>query len=119
MEGKPAAQVATLRYPAGMLHLEYTLTNGQMFRWKKLAEDWWTAASAGRVIRIRRIGGDDSGLDEFEFQTYPGEPDEQFVRDFLRLDVDLEPVYRAWLEADPYLGSLAERFAGLRIAKQD
>jgi N-glycosylase/DNA lyase len=119
MDAKPAAPVATLRYPAGMLHLEYTLTNGQMFRWKQLADDWWTAASAGRVLRIRRVAGDDSGEEEFEYRTYPGETDETFLRDFLRLDVDLEPVYRSWREADPYLGSLAEKFSGLRIVKQD
>ena len=91
MEAKPEAAVASLRYPAGMLHLEYTLTNGQMFRWKQLPGDWWTAASAGRVVRIRRAGGDE-GEDRFEYSTFPGGPDEKLLSAFFRLDVDLEPI---------------------------
>jgi N-glycosylase/DNA lyase len=102
-----------------MLHLEYTLTNGQMFRWKQLADGWWTAASARRVLRIRQVADTGSGDDEFEYCTFPSGPDEAFLREFLRLDVDLEPLYRSWQGADPYLGSLAEKYAGLRIVKQD
>ncbi|MFL5735661.1 MAG: DNA glycosylase [Chloroflexia bacterium] len=119
MEAKPTAHTGTLRYPAGMLHLEYTLTNGQIFRWKKLPDGWWTAAAADRVLRIRPVESTAPGEDEFEYDTFPGDLDERFVRDFFRLDVDLAPIYHSWREADPYLGTLAEKFQGLRIVKQD
>jgi N-glycosylase/DNA lyase len=107
----------TLTYPAGMLHLEYTLSNGQMFRWRQ-KDGWWDAVTGSRMIRIRQVGSAEDGMDGFEFLTYPGEPDEAFVRDFFRLDLDMEPVYASWREADPYLGGLSERFRGLRIVGQ-
>src|SRR4051794_36690665 len=108
----------TLTYPAGMLHLEYTLSNGQMFRWRKASDGWWDAVTDGRVLRIMQVE-QGTDYDTFEFVTLPGGPDEDFARRFLRLDVDLDPVYRSWAEADPFLGGLAERFKGLRIVEQE
>lgn len=110
---------AILTYPAGMLHLEYTLSNGQMFRWRQTKDGWWDAVTGSRMLRIRQVSDSQEGLDSFEYFTYPGEPDEQFVRDFFRLDVDLAPIYASWQDADPYLGSLSERFRGLRLVKQE
>jgi len=105
-------------YPARMLNLEYTLTNGQMFRWRKSKDGWWDVVSGAQALRIRMAQNGDN-QDTFEFISLPGGPDESFERRFLRLDVELEPVYRLWTEADPYLGSLTERFRGLRIVKQE
>src|ERR1043165_1294910 len=79
---------ATFTYPAGMLHLEYTLSNGQMFRWRQTKDGWWDAVTGSRMLRIRQATSDEEGLDRFEYFTFPDGPDEQFVRDFFRLDVD-------------------------------
>src|SRR5438874_10666411 len=110
--------VGTLDYPAGLLNLEYTLTNGQTFRWRQSADGWWDAVTGSRLLRIRRVNGDD-GTDRFEFQTFPGEPDSDLMKRFFRLDVDLEQLYRSWREADPYLGDLSDRFRGLRLVLQE
>src|SRR5512138_2125830 len=86
---------ATITLPAGALNLEFTLTNGQMFRWRKTSDGWWDAVRAGQMVRIRRT--EQAGeFDAFEYVTYPGEPDEGFVRSFLRLDVDLASIYATW-----------------------
>lgn len=108
----------TFEYPKGLLHLEYTLSNGQMFRWRQTPDGWWDAVTGDRMIRIRKVDDPASDVDRFEFFTYPGEPDLAFIEEFFRFDVVLDKLYAAWLEADPYLGSLAERFKGLRIVKQ-
>src|SRR5437868_15489897 len=118
MANGPTPEPGILTYPAGMLHLEYTLSNGQMFRWRQTNDGWWDAVTGSRMVRIRQVESGQDGTDRFEFFTHPGEPDEAFVRDFFRLDVDLGPVYDSWREADPYLGSLGERFRGLRLVKQ-
>ncbi len=114
----PEAQtsgVSVLEYPAGLLDLEYTLTNGQMFRWRKAEDGWWDAVTGARLLRIRQV----EGADRFEYVTLPQPGDEAFVRRFLRLDVDLAALYAGWREVDPYLGGLAERFAGLRLVQQE
>jgi N-glycosylase/DNA lyase len=107
-----------LNYPKGLLHLEYTLSNGQTFRWRQLPDGWWDAVTGGNLIRIRQIESADTDLDTFEYHTLPGEPDEVLIRHFFRLDVDLDGLYESWREEDPHLGSLAERFRGLRIVLQ-
>ncbi len=114
-----AERAGTLEYPDGLLHLEYTLSNGQMFRWRQTPDGWWDVVTGNRMIRIRKVGVASRDVDRFEFFTYPGELDRGLIERFFRLDVDLENVYDSWREADPYLGSLADRFNGLRIVRQD
>lgn len=116
--GNGKSAVSTFTYPAGMLHIEYTLSNGQMFRWRKGNDGWYEAVSGSTLLRLRQVAGDDPQLDTFEYETLPQEADYAFVERFLRLDIDLAPIYEAWREEDAYLGSLAERFKGLRIVLQ-
>ena len=89
MPAAPTYPTGTLEYPAGLLNLEYTLTNGQMFRWRRTRDGWWDAVRAGKMLRMR-LASTSGDTDVFEFATFPGEPDEAFVRRYLRLDVDLE-----------------------------
>src|SRR5687767_993609 len=119
MNGDGGNSGDTLLLPAGQLNLEHTFANGQMFRWRRAKDDWWEVVTAGKLLRIRENAQGGDGHDKFEYLTYPKPSDEHFVRGFLRLDADLDALYGSWQEADPYLGSLAERFAGLRIVKQD
>jgi N-glycosylase/DNA lyase len=108
-----------VEYPAGLLNLEYTLTNGQMFRWRQAADGWWDLVTGARMMRVRAVALDEGGVDRFEYETFPGEPDPDFFARFFRLDVNVETLYASWAEVDPYLGSLAERFRGLRIVLQE
>lgn len=118
MEQGKALQPSVLEYPAGLLDLEFTLSNGQMFRWRKTDDGWWDAVSGSRMLRIRKVQGADADVGRFEFYTYPEPDDVAFVQRFLRLEVDLPSIYESWQAADPYLGSLALRFKGLRIVLQ-
>jgi N-glycosylase/DNA lyase len=102
-----------------MLNLEYTLANGQIFRWRRTAEGWWDVVCGDTMLRIRQIESADPTVDAFEYQTFPQQQDDQFLARFLRFDVDLESVYDSWRAADQYLGSLTARFSGLRIVAQD
>ncbi len=111
--------VCTLFYPTGMLNLEYTLSNGQMFRWRRAGDAWWEAITGPTLIRIRQAGREGDRGDRFEFYIWPAERGEAFVSRFFRLDVDLPALYGSWRAADPYLGSLTERFAGLRLVLQE
>jgi N-glycosylase/DNA lyase len=116
--GEDSSEVGRFEYPSGLLDLEYTLTNGQMFRWRKSDDGWWDAVSGVKLLRIRKLEGENDAADVFEFQSFPGTPDQEFMQHFLRFEVDLETLYTSWAEVDPYLGGLAERFRGLRIVRQ-
>src|SRR5687767_3614665 len=109
----------SLSLAADQLDLEHTLSNGQLFRWRRSKDGWWDVVTGGTLLRMRAVAGDKNESAPFKFMTYPRPADTEFVRDFLRLDVDLAALYKAWKGADPYLGSLGNRFAGLRIVRQD
>ncbi|MHB0912537.1 MAG: DNA glycosylase [Armatimonadota bacterium] len=93
------------------LDLTHTLTPGQSFRWKRDARGRWTGVVRGKVLRLWR----DSGLVRYEIL-----PDgEDFVRNYFRLDVDLPAMYADLVRRDPRIAEAIQRFAGLRVLRQE
>jgi N-glycosylase/DNA lyase len=128
--GTGAPGEGNFRYPAGMLHLEYTLANGQCFRWRRdpakkgapAGEEHWQGIVAGRVIWLARAPNVADGEDEIRYRVLPaGDPatEAAWLRAYLRLDVDLAGIYADWQARDPYLGEQTERFRGLRLVDQE
>jgi N-glycosylase/DNA lyase len=114
------------RVPAGMLHLERTLANGQCFRWRKdpaqkgapEGEEHWLGIVGGRVVWLGRIPGPDGAGDLIRYRLAPAgeaEADAAWLRAYLRFDVDLTAVYADWRTRDDYLGTLTETLSGLRL----
>lgn len=95
------------------LDLTHTLTPGQSFRWKEDSRGRWTGVVRRRVVRVWREG------DDIRYQVFPGGPDDDFIRDYFRLDVCLADIYRGFIEADPRLAEIIERFKGLRVVRQE
>ena len=128
----PTPASGSFTYPAGLLHLERTFANGQCFRWRPdpaqptpmEGEEHWQGIAGGQVIWLqRRAAPSPDGEDRFTYRLAPGlgspAADGAFLWDYLRLDLDLEPIYADWRARDPYLGRLTERFRGLRLLRQD
>lgn len=95
------------------LDLTHTLTPGQSFRWKKDTQERWTAVVQRRVVRIWREGA------EIRYKAYPGDSDDVLIRDYFRLDIDLEKLYRDFTQADGRIVEAIERFKGLRVLRQE
>lgn len=110
-------EIGTIELPSGTLNLEFTLTNGQIFRWRKLEGEWWDVVSGANLIRVRSLASEGE-TERFEYQTFPQPMDRDLFDTFFRLDVDLDSIYQQWRAADAHLGSLCSRFAGLRLVKQ-
>jgi N-glycosylase/DNA lyase len=96
------------------LNLDFTLDCGQAFRWERKKDGWWTGVVRGCAVRLRRDG------DEVIGQLYPGRADaEPFLISYLRLDVELESLYREFAAADEWIAAAVESYAGLRVLNQE
>ena len=95
------------------LDLTHTLTPGQSFRWKMDSRGRWTGVVRRRVVRVWREGEDVC------YHIFPGGPDDDFIRDYFRLDVKLADIYRDFIQADGRLVEAIQRFKGLRVVRQE
>lgn len=88
-------------------NLDNTLSCGQVFRWEK--NDWWTGVVNGEIIRAKQERNElliDSALDK------------NFIRHYFRLDDNMDRIYRE-INRDEVIGSLIEKYRGLRLIRQD
>lgn len=94
------------------IDLDYTMTCGQAFRWRKQSDGTWSGVVRDRLIELRVEDG------MLLWHTYP-ENDEELIVDYLRLRDDVGAIYDTLSDFDPYLAQQIERFYGLRLLRQD
>ena len=102
------------------LDLTSTLESGQTFRWKR--EDaslpgyghWYYGVIFNNLVKMRQ------SPEGIEFTSAPdGESAfEPLIRDFLRLDDDLDAIYRS-ISVDERVKSSVHRYRGMRLLRQD
>ena len=105
----------------GPLDLASTLESGQTFRWKRDESDrtasdgrWYHGVILDNIVGLRRVAG---GV---EFCCSPDDETAlaPLVRDYLRLDDDLDDIYRA-INLDDHIGDAISRYTGMRLVRQD
>ncbi|XP_034445825.1 N-glycosylase/DNA lyase-like [Hippoglossus hippoglossus] len=131
------------------LRLELTLACGQSFRWKETAQGHWTGVMGGRVWTLTQTedtlwyhvynnpggrgrgpaGGSSPGDSESERrlkgavkkeeEVTDTEEEEQMLRDYLQLSVNLSELYTHWQTVDPHFRQIADIFTGVRMLRQD
>ncbi len=94
------------------LDLALTLACGQAFRWRLSGDGHWRGVVRDRLVELAL----DNGF--LLWRTHP-EPDEALVRDYLRLDDDVQTIYARLAEMDAHVGDLTRRFHGMRLLRQD
>lgn len=87
--------------------LDRTLACGQVFRWDRAADGWWTGVVGDRVIRIRQDGS--------RLEYTGAQP--SFIRHYFSLDIDLPPII-ASIDRDPIIHDAIARASGLRLVRQ-
>jgi len=87
--------------------LDQTLACGQVFRWDRAADGWWTGVVGDCVIRIRQDGS------RLEYSGAPA----PFIRHYFSLDIDLLPIL-ASIDNDPVIHDAIARTCGLRLVRQ-
>ena len=98
-------------FPVRDYDLAATLASGQAFRWRLVGEAW-EGVVAGRWVRLRQVG------DELHADTIEPQPDWEWLREFLQLDVDLAAVVATFPDDEPMRASVAA-CRGLRLLRQE
>lgn len=98
-------------FPVRDYDLAATLASGQAFRWRPVGEAW-EGVVAGRWVRLRQVG------DELHAETIEPQPDWEWLREFLQLDVDLAAVVATFPDDEPMRASVAA-CRGLRLLRQE
>ncbi len=88
-------------------NLDHTLSCGQVFRWEK--NDWWTGVVDGAIIRAKQEG---NKLIIYSLL------DKKFIRDYFRLDDDMEMIYSD-INKDKKIASLIKKYRGLHLVRHD
>lgn len=100
-------------YPAAFLNLRWTLACGQAFRWRDAGDGWWVGVVRSAALRVRMDG------DTVTYAAYPDLPAPNFWRAYLRLDFDLEDLYRDAGAADAHAAAAFRAWPGLRVLRQE
>lgn len=115
-DGAPAGlRIYTMgRQPQSLVQLdpEMTVSSGQAFLWEKIDMSWY-GVHGSRIVRFSKSRNDDG----FEFKSFP-EDDGAVERGLFRLDDDVGSII-AEISRDPLVCSLASRYAGLRLMRQE
>jgi N-glycosylase/DNA lyase len=98
-------------FPVRDYDLAATLASGQAFRWRPMGEAW-EGVVAGRWVRLSQVG------DELHAETVEPQPDWDWLREFLQLDVDLAAVVATFPDDEPMRASVAA-CRGLRLLRQE
>ena len=102
------------------LHLAHTLESGQAFRWVRAGSDegeegqWFRGVILDNVVEIGQVPG---GM---EFRCAPEDESKllPLIRDYLRLDDDLEAIY-ASITVDGRIGTAIAEYRGMRVLRQE
>jgi N-glycosylase/DNA lyase len=98
------------------LNLTATLRSGQAFRWRRDPQGvWWGVIGETVAALWQQEDEPDSPL---YAQTFPDTERYDLLRDYFRLDVDLDTLYADWIRAEPRIAEATVRFRGLRILRQ-
>lgn len=92
-------------------NLEHTLQCGQLFRWDKIG-DYWYSVVREKVIKIRQSD------DTLQFQIFLSDLDIAFLRHYFRLDDDL-PYILSQIKKDEIIKKAIHSLYGLRITRQE
>jgi N-glycosylase/DNA lyase len=90
------------------------LLSGQAFRWRAI-DDAWESVVSGRWVRLKN---DARGIWAEAMRSGAGEPDWNWIRDYLQTNTNLRAV-TASFPKDEHLAAAVKECHGLRLLKQD
>ena len=125
----------SLPVPVSELCLKFTLCSGQSFRWKKRQtagqSEEWVGVIGRDVVSLSQ--DEAAGLLHYEFLTRSSSSrtansdgskkmklrEEQVLSDYFQLETSLADLYSEWRKRDVLFDSVAVKFPGVRVLRQD
>ena len=117
------------------LRLDIVLKCGQSFRWTTpfrnrpneyvgvLGSRVWILKQDPENILYKTLQKKGDQIKQHSnFQTISSKQkreDEEYLRNYFQLDVDLESLYSSWAQVDPVFNDISQRFIGVRMLRQD
>ena len=96
-------------------NLETTLLGGQAFNFDFDGEYFW-GFTQDKVIKLKTV--ETLRATSLHWQTFPENDDEDFVRRYLRLDVNYPNILKK-IQKDNHIQSAIKKYPNLRLLKQD
>ena len=112
----PAAPFRWNQWNDAPLNLGATLASGQNFRWRRSEAGVWFGTIENHAAALWQI--ENSPDSPLHWQTFPENNRWDILRDYLRLNVDLEFLYESWKQSGPEIADATVAFRGLRILRQ-
>lgn len=92
-------------------NLNMTLLGGQAFNWD-FDDGFFYGFTNSEVIKLKKEG------DKILWQTYPENDDLNFLKSYLRLDVNYQKILKL-IQKDKYIKSAIKKYPNLRLLNQD
>lgn len=97
--------------PRTPFSLDYTLDSGQVFRWEHRGDSWYGVLNGG-VLKVTQEG------DSLRCGSSTDALDGAFVRNYFRLDEDLQPILVSIMK-DETITKAVQGFYGMRLIRQE
>ena len=98
-------------------NLEMTLLGGQTFNFDSNHEGYY-GFTQDKVIELKRVVETPHGASLLHWQTYPEHDDIDFLKNYLRLDVNYENILKK-IQKDSFVKKAVKKYPDLRLLKQD
>ena len=96
-------------------NLEMTLLGGQAFNWDFDGE-YYYGFTRDKIIKVKTLHA--TSQQEIYWQTYPENDDLDFLKSYLRLDVDYQNILNK-IQKDRYVKTAIKKYPDLRLLQQD
>ncbi|OGI20402.1 MAG: hypothetical protein A3B68_02645 [Candidatus Melainabacteria bacterium RIFCSPHIGHO2_02_FULL_34_12] len=97
-------------------NLEMTLLGGQAFNWD-FEDECFYGFTQSRIIKLMPVETC-RGKSLLQWQTYPENDDIDFLKSYLRLDVNYKNILNK-IQKDRYVKTAVKKYPNLRLVKQD
>ncbi|XP_050004646.1 N-glycosylase/DNA lyase isoform X8 [Alexandromys fortis] len=113
---------ASVPCPRSELRLDLVLASGQSFRWREQSPGHWSGVLADQVWTLTQTEEQLYCTVYREDKSQAGRPtleELEALHKYFQLDVSLAQLYSHWASVDSHFQTVAQKFQGVRLLRQD